>query len=274
MSGKDSQNVSSRIEIVTRRGVLLGGLGLALTACTSTPTTTSKTTTTTRSTYHERPDTPWPGQVHAPSHIPKETTIRRVPSSTPVPQQTRRVVVRQPEPKPVTPVTPTAVISRAHWTNTGAVTSHINAMRGINRITVHHEGWVPVHFSDQSTTAARLKKIQRVHIEDRGWADIGYHYIIDRAGRVWEGRDIRYQGAHVRNNNPHNIGIMVLGNFDKQQPSAAQVNALVATLRNMVKTYRIPVRNVKTHQELNPTACPGKSLQARMNAIRSGSTLA
>lgn len=243
---------------VSRRGVLLGGLGLALTACTSSPKA--------RTTHAiDRPDTPWPGQVHTPGQV---TGSVSVPSQTPRPVVARRA--------PIMPsnISAVQVIDRQQWTRTQAITSHINAMRGINRMTVHHEGWIPVHFDDQQSTAERLQKIHTVHVRDRGWADIGYHYIIDRAGRVWEGRDIRYQGAHVRNNNPHNIGIMVLGNFEKQQPSTAQVGALVATLKGMMQLYNIPVHRVKTHQELNPTACPGRSLQARMNAIRSGRTLA
>lgn len=243
---------------VSRRGVLLGGLSLALTACTSTPST--------RTSAIDRPDTPWPGQVHTPGQVTGSVSVPQ-PSATPRPVVAQRAPIRPAN------VSAVQVIDRDHWTRTQAITSHINAMRGVNRITVHHEGWVPVHFADQGTTVERLQKIQTVHVRDRGWADIGYHYIIDRAGRVWEGRDIRYQGAHVRNNNPHNIGIMVLGNFDKQQPSTAQLGALVATLRGMMQLYNIPVHQVKTHQELNPTACPGQSLQTRMNAIRSGGTL-
>ena len=72
----------------------------------------------------------------------------------------------------------------------------------------------------------RLEWIRNGH-RGKGWSDIGYHYIIDRSGVVWQGRDItRWQGAHVKNRNENNIGVMCLGNFMLQQPSAAQVAAL------------------------------------------------
>lgn len=147
-------------------------------------------------------------------------------------------------------------------------------MGGINRITIHHEGWTPVWFSDQASTAARLEQIRNIHVRDRGWGDIGYHYVIDRAGRVWQGREIRYQGAHVSKNNEHNVGIMCLGNFDKQRPSDAQMQSLINTLRSVQHTYKVPARRVYTHQELSPTACPGSHLQPRVVAIRSNGYLA
>jgi N-acetyl-anhydromuramyl-L-alanine amidase AmpD len=140
-------------------------------------------------------------------------------------------------------------------------------MQGVQRITVHHEGWTPVYFTDKASTAKRLEQIRRSHVE-RGWADIGYHYVIDRAGRVWEGRNISYQGAHVRDQNEHNLGIMVLGNFDLQRPSDAQLTALAQTLRTLTRYYNIPISRVYTHQELNSTTCPGRNLQPRMVAIR------
>ena len=141
-------------------------------------------------------------------------------------------------------------------------------MRGINRITVHHEGSTPVYFADARSTAARIEAIRRVHTGDRGWADIGYHYIIDRSGTVWEGRDLRYQGAHVRENNEHNLGILVLGNFDKQNPSDAQLASLEKALRSFMGQHRVAQSRVFTHQEIVQTACPGTGLQSRMGGMR------
>lgn len=142
-------------------------------------------------------------------------------------------------------------------------------MGGVNRITVHHEGWTAVWFTDKGTTAKRLDQIRRNHV-DRGWGDIGYHYIVDRAGRVWEGRSTRYQGAHVKEQNEHNVGVLVLGNFNVQQPSEAQMRALVQTLRGLMRAYNVPASRVYTHRELNSSTCPGRNLQARMVALRRG----
>lgn len=243
---------------ITRRGVLLAGLGLALTACTSADKTAGI----------DRPDTPWPDRVNTPSNPGDALAM-----TPPQPVHAQPAGVRPPAAAPVS-AAGFACIPRQQWTGARPIVSSINPMNGVSRITVHHEGWIPVYFTDESTTMARLQKIQSVHVRDRGWADIGYHFVIDRAGRVWEARNIRYQGAHVKNNNEHNVGVMCLGNFDQQQPSGPQVQQLVVVLRSLMQTYRVPVARVYTHQELNPTACPGKSLQARANAIRSSSVLA
>ncbi len=66
------------------------------------------------------------------------------------------------------------------------------------------------------------------------------------------------------------MGICVLGNFDRQQPSAPQLNALHGALTSLASAYRVPMRSIFTHQELNPTACPGTSLQRHMVLARRG----
>ena len=88
------------------------------------------------------------------------------------------------------------------------------------------------------------------------------------AGRLWHGRDLRYQGAHVPAHNEHNIGVMVLGNFDLQQPTRAQMVTLQDTLIRLKRIYRVPVTRLYTHQELTPTRCPGSSLQPQMVDLR------
>lgn len=180
-----------------------------------------------------------------------------------------------PPPGPTPPsVLPTGLgtaanpIPRSHWTKAHPLMGEINPMNGITRITLHHEGWTAVTFTDLATTAHRLESIRHAH-RARGWADIGYHYVIDRAGRVWQGRDVRFQGAHVRDHNEHNLGIMCLGNFDIERPSDAQLRTLCDTTRYFRRKYNVPIHLVKTHQEINPTACPGKTMQPRIVAFRS-----
>ena len=119
-----------------------------------------------------------------------------------------------------------------------------------------------------SATADRIERVRRAHL-DRGWGDIGYHYIIDRGGRIWEARSVVYQGAHVKDHNEHNIGVMVLGNFDLQQPSDAQLTTLQTLIKALREKYSVPITKLHTHQELMPTACPGKNLQPRVASLRS-----
>lgn len=141
-------------------------------------------------------------------------------------------------------------------------------MNGVSKITIHHEGWTAVNFTSKSTTAERIEKIRKYHTGEKRWGDIGYHYIVDRAGRVWEGRPIQYQGAHVSKNNENNVGILVLGNFEKQSPSSDQLKGLYSTVDALAGKYKVKTSLVRSHREINPTTCPGKNLQNKMNALR------
>lgn len=163
----------------------------------------------------------------------------------------------------------TGVIPRSAWTRSGPNLSDTNPMSGISRITVHHEGSTPFAATAQSAVAQRLESTRRAHVNANGWADIGYHYVVDPSGRVWEARPVALQGAHVKDNNEHNLGIMVLGNFEEQTPTPAALKSLNDFVVRMMGKYRVPVARVYTHQELKPTACPGRSLQRHMESARS-----
>ena len=236
---------------ISRRQAILAGLGVVLGGCSASSKPMAGVA---------RPRPAWIEPPSA-STPPRIVAVSRPPVAAPM------------TPTRAASVAGLGIIPRSHWTRFGPQATQLNPMNGVLRITVHHEGSTPVTFSDPDATAARLESIRAAHTRDRNWADIGYHYIVDRAGRVWQGRDIRFQGAHVKNNNEHNLGILVLGNFDQQAPTDDQVRGLVTTLRTMMTTHRVPLPRVFTHQEINPTACPGRVLQARMANLRSGRTL-
>jgi len=161
------------------------------------------------------------------------------------------------------------VISRHTWTRAAPRTWEADPMAGVSRITIHHDGMTPFTTSSQSAAAQRLERIRRAHVSSNGWADIGYHFVIDPGGRVWEARPLALQGAHVKYNNEHNLGVMVMGNYDRQVPTNAASITLDQFVSAMMQRYRVPVSRVFTHQELRPTACPGKSLQRVMESTRS-----
>lgn len=141
-------------------------------------------------------------------------------------------------------------------------------MNGVGRITVHHSGVDSSAIRSQSQAAKHLESIRQSHVRN-GWADIGYHYIIDPQGRVWEGRSVWKQGAHVKDENEHNLGVMLMGNFDRQQPTADALRSLQSVLVAQMRSCRVATNRVYTHQELKPTACPGRNLQSKMVAMRS-----
>jgi len=159
------------------------------------------------------------------------------------------------------------VIPRSAWTSESPRVWLADPMRGISRITVHHDGMDPFFSTSRADATDRIELIRRSHV-NKGWADIGYHYVIDPGGRIYQGRPIALQGAHVKDNNEHNLGVMMLGNYDRQSPTPAASAALAAFVRAQMTHYRVVHTRVYTHQELRPTACPGTSLQSYMVAQR------
>lgn len=164
---------------------------------------------------------------------------------------------------------PPFVIPRSKWTSSGTKDWLADPMGSVNRITVHHDAIMPVPSGTYSDSLRRMQLIRKGHLNN-GWADIGYHFAIDPSGRVWQARPLSYQGAHVKDHNPGNLGIVVFGNYEQIQPSGASMRSLDQTLAYAMRRFSIPISRVYTHRELRPTACPGQNLQARMNATRSG----
>ncbi len=163
--------------------------------------------------------------------------------------------------------------SRAQWGAAG-IRGDYDTMAPIWRITVHH-GATRFTSTSEAGAAAEMRNMQRFHQQDRRWADISYHFCIDPAGRIWEGRSLAYQGAHAGNPelNRGNIGVMLLGNFNEQALPAAQQQALAQTLSLLSSRYSVQRGHLYTHNEVKPgqTECPGRSLQTWMDRYRGGS---
>lgn len=177
------------------------------------------------------------------------------PESTPIARQGTPV----PTPVKAAPALP-GVMARYDWTRSSPVGSRVNPMTKLRFITVHHDGMSPFYATSKAAVAARIELIRAGHVNRRGWGDIGYHFTIDRAGRIWEARSLGLQGAHVKDHNEGNIGVLCLGNFEEQVPSTAQVRALESFVKTLHARYGITRGGVKTHQDWAPTKCPGKHL--------------
>ncbi len=165
------------------------------------------------------------------------------------------------------------VLSRGTW-GASPTRANVDRMQTVRRITVHHTAG-PCFWDDSASGAAReIKNIQSYHQNSRGWADIGYHFLIDRSGNIWQGRHLRYQGAHATGVlNQGNIGIALLGNFCIQKPTRAQLESLAALLEKLCAAYGLSARDVYTHGELarfanRSTSCPGPHLANVVEAIR------
>ena len=168
------------------------------------------------------------------------------------------------------------VIARSIW---GAMPAKpalmIKNSGGWKKITVHHSAEAepaPLDGSAESSAAA-LRQIQRSHLKSKmpPWGDIGYHFLIDPEGRVFQGRDLAWQGAHAKgDNNIQNIGVCLLGNFDEEKPSSAALESLRRLLDNLRRTYNIPRSEVHKHADFRSTDCPGKFLRPWVEAYQRG----
>jgi len=121
-------------------------------------------------------------------------------------------------------------------------------MREINRIVVHHSGGP----NDQTP-----ENIRRFHVDTRGWADIGYHFLITHDGRVHRGRDWRNVGAHAQGHNADSIGVCVIGDntrpgYDWRPVQKDALRVLLDTLHAMW-----PDAEIVGHKDLRDTLCPG-----------------
>ena len=159
-------------------------------------------------------------------------------------------------------------IDRRDWARYGPNPSRADRMNGIRRITIHHDGMDAFTSTSGDAAARRLESVRRAHV-GRGWADIGYHFAIDPAGRVWEGRPIDLQGAHVKHHNEHNLGVMVMGNYELQRPTDGTVRSLEGFVAGWLHDLGLGPGDVRTHRELAATACPGRFLQRRVDVSRS-----
>ena len=156
------------------------------------------------------------------------------------------------------------------WARGAPERTLLNPMLPVTCVTVHHDGLEDLIWTARAEAVAERLERYRVGHRARGWADIGYHLIIDRGGVLWQGRSIRWQGAHVQHHNEGNIGVLVMGNFDLQSPTAAQLTALRRVLVDLRRTYGMQRGRVYTHKEWAEaqTACPGSRLQPRVERIR------
>ena len=183
----------------------------------------------------------------------------------------------RPDYTPVSPTTPARpaintalpsnVTARSAWAGGNPVPSLMDRMTPINRITLHHDGMTTFTTTSAAAAQPRIEAIRSAH-RGRGWGDIGYHYVIDPAGRVWQGRPLEWQGAHVGEQNQGNLGICVLGNYDNQRPSVAQLDSIERFIAQSMRTHGVSIHEIHTHRELAQPACPGRFLQPRLVAMR------
>lgn len=202
----------------------------------------------------------------------RRTTTASLPGPawpTPTTPPVQRRTLPRYEPQTPAPSQPWAgdVVPRSAWAKGAPIPSRMDPMLPVQRITIHHDGMPPVSIRSQGDVASRLEQIRQGHL-GRSFGDIGYHFVVDPMGRVWQGRPLTWQGAHVANQNPGNLGILCMGNFELQTPTQEQLASLDRFVGAQAAHYGVQRGQVYTHRELAPTVCPGRNLQRLMDRVR------
>lgn len=111
-----------------------------------------------------------------------------------------------------------------------------------------------------------VANIRDWHLQ-RGFNDIGYHYVIYRDGSINLGRDVNIAGAHCTNHNSKSIGICYIGGLDssgknpKDTRTTAQKTSLVKLVKQLMNLYKLSSSNVHCHYEYANKACPSFKIE-------------
>ena len=159
----------------------------------------------------------------------------------------------------------TTVITRGQWGAGATIPSRLNQNGSrYEYITLHHSAMPnpPYLSGNLADSATAVRQIQRAHmVGPEQMGDIGYHFLIDPFGRVFQGREITYQGAHAGGtNNRRNVGICMIGNFEFERPTSAALGSLNSLVTQLRTSYGIAPHKVVGHSRWKNTACPGKHL--------------
>jgi hypothetical protein len=157
------------------------------------------------------------------------------------------------------------------------------------------------HTDDRNTYAAAdvpgmMRAIYAYHTLTRGWGDIGYNFIVDKFGRIFEGRyggvSSTVVGAHAGGFNTGTVGVSMLGNYTTTEPSDAMLAAVADVIAWKLSLYKVDPRGttqltsggggtskyaagaavtlptVFAHRDVGSTTCPGQAAYNHMAQLR------
>jgi hypothetical protein len=174
------------------------------------------------------------------------------------------------------------IISRAAWGATkNTYCDSPRTGKETRGVIVHHTAGSNSYTAAQS--AAIVRATQAYHMKARDWCDIGYNFLVDKYGQIFEGRnggvDRPVRGAHAGNKtvNTYTMGVSMMGTFTSTEPSDALKSAMVkligwrlgttfhpATGKYSVGGYSL--NRIAGHRDVVPTACPGAKAYAWLSA--------
>ncbi|MDQ3821806.1 MAG: peptidoglycan recognition protein [Actinomycetota bacterium] len=184
-----------------------------------------------------------------------------------------------------------AIVPRLSWSANERITRPPVYADELRFALVHHTAGSNSYTRSQS--AAIVRAIQLYHVRGNGWNDVGYNFLVDKYGQVFEGRaggvDKNVVGAHAEGFNTSSVGVAVLGNYSGAGVSAAAQKAVAGVIAwrldlahvDPLSTLSWPsggnarfprgapvfLRAVSGHRDTGFTSCPGSVLYRRIPAI-------
>ena len=126
-------------------------------------------------------------------------------------------------------------------------------MRAIKKIIVHCS-------ATREGQDIGIDTIREWHVNDRGWSDIGYHYVIELDGAVKIGRQVERTGAHTVGHNADSIGICYVGGVESEgiTPKDTRTEIQKISLLNLITVLKsmYPDAIVYGHRDFSTKACP------------------
>jgi len=132
--------------------------------------------------------------------------------------------------------------------------------RSIDKIIIHHSA---------SPITTTVEHIEKWHVKENGWNDIGYHFVITYDGVIHECRPLSKIGAHTKGKNRSSIGICIVGNTSVESPSTIQIENLKLLLSALRHDFQLEPENIFGHKEFGSTECPGSFLMGYIEQYRS-----
>jgi len=149
--------------------------------------------------------------------------------------------------------------------------------KSVKMLVVHHTA-----MSENGRSGAELMRaLYQYHANSNGWGDVGYHYVIDSEGQIYEGKvgGKNVVAGHAYCNNIGTISVSLMGNFENNEPTQDMMKSLKWLLDDLADEYDIdPAKNVTFHGVSRPTIvghgdllsteCPGYYVHGALDQIR------
>lgn len=190
------------------------------------------------------------------------------------------------------------IITRKQWGADESLRGSTTYNTTVKAITIHHTA--SSNDYTEATAAAQIRGIYAYDTKGLGWSDIAYNFLVDKYGRIYEGRagsiTSAVRGAHAMGFNTNTMGVAALGNYQTAKPPAVMVDSLAKVAGWKLSQYGVDpsattkltsaggtgtkyaagvvatLQTLNAHQNTSYTLCPGQYLYPLMATIRSKAT--